>query len=132
MEQYLDVVRGIYERWGRGDFSAGTELYDPHVLLVLRTGFPEAGAYHGLDAIRKYMRDDFLADFADPAIAGEEFFAAGDSVVVRVRQSATGPGSGAPVEMSYYQVWSFRGGSVIRIESIRDRGDALDTVGLRQ
>ncbi|HLM31254.1 MAG TPA: nuclear transport factor 2 family protein, partial [Solirubrobacterales bacterium] len=90
------------------------------------------GAYRGLDAIRKYMTDDFLADFADPAIAGEEFFAAGDSVVVRVRQSATGPGSGAPVEMSYYQVWSFRGASVIRIESIRDRGDALDAVGLRQ
>jgi ketosteroid isomerase-like protein len=76
VEQYLDVVRGIYERWGRGDFSAGTELYDPHVLLVLRTGFPEAGAYRGLDAIRRYMTKDFLADFADPAIAGEEFLAA--------------------------------------------------------
>jgi hypothetical protein len=34
--------------------------------------------------------------------------------------------------MSYYQVWTFRGGSVIRIESIRERDDAFDAVGLWQ
>jgi ketosteroid isomerase-like protein len=36
-----------------------------------------------------------------------------------------------PAEFRYFQVWTFRGGSVIRIESIRDRDDALEAVGLR-
>jgi hypothetical protein len=27
--------------------------------------------------------------------------------------------------MGYYQVWTFRGASVVRIESIRERADAL-------
>jgi ketosteroid isomerase-like protein len=127
----LEIVRQIYERWGRGDFRAGMELYDPYVQLVLRPEFPDAGAYCGPDEIRKYMREDFLADLEGAVIVGEEFLAAGDSVVVRVNQQATGAGSGAPVGMRYYQVWTFRGRSVIRIESIREREEALEAAGLR-
>jgi ketosteroid isomerase-like protein len=125
----VDVVRRIYERWGRGDFRAGVELFDPFVLLVLRPEFPDAGAYCGPEEIRRYTRDHFLADFEDVRITGDEFLEGGDSVVVHVNQQATGPGSGAPVGMRYYQVWTFRGRSVIRIESIRERGDALKAVG---
>jgi ketosteroid isomerase-like protein len=126
----VEVVRQIYERWGRGDFRAGTELYDPYVLLVLRPEFPDAGAYCGPDEIRRYMRDDFLADLQGAVIVGEEFLDAGDSVVVRVYQQATGPASGAPVGIRYHQIWTFRGRSVIRIESIRGRHEALEAAGL--
>ena len=125
----VDAVRRIYERWGRGDFRAGVELYDPYVQLVLRPEFPDAGAYRGRDEIARYMRDHFLADLENAVIVGEEFLEAGDSVVVRVNQQAIGPESGAPVAMRYYQVWTFRGRSVIRIESIREREEALEAVG---
>ena len=125
----VKTVREIYERWGRGDFRAGMELYDPDVRLVLRPEFPDAGVYRGPEEIRRYMRDDFLADFEGAVIVGEEFLDAGDSVVVRVTQRATGAGSGAPVEMRYFQVWTFQGSSVIRIESIREREDALEAAG---
>jgi ketosteroid isomerase-like protein len=124
-QEKVEIVRQIYERWGRGDFRAGAELYDPYVLLVLRPEFPDAGAYCGLDEVRKYMREDFLADWEGAVIAGEEFLDAGDSVVVRVHQQATGAESRVPVAMRYYQVWTFRGRSVIRIESISERAEAL-------
>jgi ketosteroid isomerase-like protein len=125
------AVRRIYESWARGDFRAGNELYDRHVILVLRPEFPEAGPHYGRDAIRKYMKEDFLLDFPDATISAHELLDAGESVIVRVEQSATGPRSGVPVQMRYYQVWTFRGSSVIRIESIMDRGDALEAAGLR-
>jgi ketosteroid isomerase-like protein len=128
--QNVEIVRQIYERWGRGDFRAGGELYDPYVLLVLRPEFPDARAYIGPDEIRRYMRDDFLADLEGALIVGEEFLEAGDSVVVRVNQQATGAGSGVPVGIRYYQIWTFRGKSVIRIESVRERGEALEAAGL--
>jgi hypothetical protein len=32
----------------------------------------------------------------------------------------------------HYQVWTLRGSSVIRIESIREREEALAAVGLRE
>jgi hypothetical protein len=34
--------------------------------------------------------------------------------------------------MRYFQVWTFRGGRVIRIESVKHRRDALRAVGLAE
>ena len=125
----LEAVRGIYERWGRGDFRAGPELYAPDIELVLRPEFPDAGAYRGAEGIRGYMRE-FLRDLEDASITGEEFAEAGDCVLVRVHQQATGPESGLEVAMRYYQVWTFRGHSVVRLESIKTRAEAVEAVGL--
>ena len=129
-EKNVEIIRRIYDGWGRGDFNEGVDLYDRYVLLVLRPEFPDPGPYLGQMAIRGYMRGQFLKDFEDATITGEEFIDAGDSVVVRIRQSASGSASGLPVEMSYYNVWTLRGGSIIRIESIMKREDALAAVGL--
>ena len=129
-EDRVETVRRIYAAWGRGEFGVGTELYDPHVLLVLRPDFPDPGTYHGLEEINHYMRDYFLADLEDAAIIGREFIGAGDSVVVQVDQDVVGPHSGANVVLRYFQIWTFRGDSVIRIESVREREDALAAVGL--
>jgi ketosteroid isomerase-like protein len=52
-------------------------------------------------------------------------------VVVAVRQRGVGRESGAPAELPYFQVWTFRGRAVIRLEQFRDRDDALEAVGLR-
>ena len=77
-------------------------------------------------------RRDFLAEWDGLVIAGEEFIDAGDSVVVRVDQRATGRDSGTPVHAEYFQVWTFRGASVIRIESVSERAEALGAAGLSE
>jgi ketosteroid isomerase-like protein len=125
----VEIVREIYDRWGRGDLRAGVDRYDANVVLALRPEFPDAGEYIGSGEIQKYMHN-FLADLEDVTISGEDFLDAGDSVVVRVNQRATGPSSGATTAIRYYQVWSFRGKTVTRIESIRERADALAAAGL--
>jgi ketosteroid isomerase-like protein len=43
-----------------------------------------------------------------------------------------GSESGAPTDLRYYQVWSFRGGKVIRLENFRERAEALEAAGLRE
>jgi ketosteroid isomerase-like protein len=127
----VEAVRAIYAEWGRGNFRAGNDLYDTHVVLVIRDGFPEAGVYVGRDEIRAYMRE-FLADWTAAVIVAEEILAAGDTVIVAVHQKATGSGSGVPIDMRYWQAWTFRGGVVIRLESIRERSEALEAAGLRE
>jgi ketosteroid isomerase-like protein len=127
----VETMRRIYDAWGRGDFRAGADLYDRHVLLVLNPEFPDAGAYVGPEAIAAYMRD-LLPAWSEFAIEGEEFLDAGDTVVVGVRQVGRGPSSGAVTELRYFQVWTFRGDRVIRIESIRERADALEAAGVRE
>ena len=102
---------------GTRGFPSGHGAVQPYVLLVLRA-FPDAGAYCGPEEIQKYMREDFLADLEGAAMAVRSFSRPETVWSSRVNQQATGAGSGARVEMRYYQVWTFRGASVIRIESI--------------
>src|SRR4051812_49028790 len=96
-------------------------------MLVIREDFPESGVYVGQEEVRGYMQR-FLADWTDAVIEAEEVVSEGDSVAVAVHQRATGSGSGASVDMRYWQVWTFRGAAVTRIESIKGRAEALAAV----
>jgi ketosteroid isomerase-like protein len=131
MPQNVEALRGVYDRWSEGDFRASVDLLDPHVVFVLRPEFPDAGSYLGIDGVARYMRD-FLEPWVLITIEAEEFVDAGDNVIVAVRQRGVGRGSGAATEFRYFHVWSFRGGNVIRLESIRERAEALEAAGVRE
>ena len=88
--------------------------------------------YCGADEVARYMREIFLPEWEGLVIAGDEFLDAGDSVVVHVHQHGTGRQSHAFGELRYFQVWTFRGTSVIRIESVMERADALEVAGLSE
>jgi ketosteroid isomerase-like protein len=128
----VEVLRRVYDDWARGDFRPVAELFDPHVVLVLRQEFPDAGAYHGPEEIATYTRRDLLGSWADFRIEAEDFFEAGDSVVVQIHQRGVGLSSGLATDLRYFMVWTFRGNAIIRIESILDREQALEAVGLRE
>jgi ketosteroid isomerase-like protein len=129
-DENVEMVRRIYGQWAEGNFRAAVELYDPLILLVQGEGFPEQGTYLGLDGIGDYMAT-FLEAWERVTIEALEVFAAGDSVVAKVVQRAIGRESGiVPTEFEYFQVWSFRGGRVIRLDVIRDRDEALRAVGI--
>jgi ketosteroid isomerase-like protein len=128
-QENVEIVRRIYREWGRGNFREGAELFDPHTVLVLRPPFPEAGEYRGPEEIRGYMLG-FLEAWDSAVIKGVDFTAAGDSVLVDVHQQATGIESGIPVDHRYFQVWTFRGDTVVRIESISERREAREAAGL--
>ena len=128
-EEHVETIRGVYERWSEGDFSAGRDLFDPLVVFVMGRGFPEAGTYLGLERVAEYMRG-FLEPWSHITIEVEEIVAAGDSVVAAVSQRGTGGGSGAATELRYFQVWTFRGAKVIRFETFRERTAAFEAAGL--
>jgi hypothetical protein len=49
----VEVVRRVYGEWGRWNFREGAELYDPHVLLVVR---PEFGLASGRGRVLRPCR----------------------------------------------------------------------------
>jgi ketosteroid isomerase-like protein len=130
-QENVEVVRAIYDEWGKGNFKQGFDLYDPLILLVQGEGFPESGPYLGLEGVGRYMRA-FLEAWERVTIAADDLEVIGDTVVAAVVQHGIGKGSGAPAELRYSQVWSFRGGRVIRLDVIRDRAEALEAAGLSE
>ena len=127
----MDALRAIYDEYSRGNFAAGIDLYDPHVVLVTRPDLPDTDRYVGVDSIRAYMRE-FLAPVTDMRWLAEEFLDVENSIVVSTDWHATGKESGLPMEGRYLVVWTFRGRAVIRIEFFAHRADALEAVGMRE
>jgi ketosteroid isomerase-like protein len=130
-QENVEAVRAVYDEWGKGNFRASEDLLDPHVLFILSPGFPEAGTYLGTERMAEYTRN-FLAAWENITITADEFIEAGDSVVVAVHQRGEGRESGTLTELRYFQVWTFRGREVTRIENVRSRTEALEAVGLSE
>jgi ketosteroid isomerase-like protein len=128
----VEVLRAVYEEWGKGNFRAGGDLWDRRVLFLPAPELPDAGEYLGPEGITEFM-GKFLQSWTDYTIAAEEVIEAGDSVVVAVRQRAVGRESGLAADVPReFHVWTFRGRAVIRFEAFRDRAEALEAVGLRE
>jgi ketosteroid isomerase-like protein len=131
-QENVEVARAIYERWREGDFRTSLDAIDPLVLFVHQPPLPESGTYVGIDELVAFMRN-WLESFSHFAIEAEDITdAGGDTVVATVHQRGVGSGSGAETDLRYFQVWSFRGGNVIRLENHRGRAQALEAAGLRE
>ena len=136
----VETLRRVYEGFARGDFRSTLDIYDPHVVLVsayVQLDDPNIswrdveGAYWGVDGLRDYMRK-VLELWSSVTIEAEEIIEAGDSVVAAIRMNVVGRESGVPVELTAFHIWTFRGGSVIRLEVVPTREQALEAVGLRE
>ncbi len=123
----LEVVRSVYAGWAEGDFSASLPLFDDHITLVIDAGVPEGDTYLGLEGVREYM-SRFLDSWEWLRMAGESFEEIGDTVLVEVTQTGVGRGSGAPGEVKYFQLWTFRGKKVVYLETILSEQTAREAV----
>ena len=128
--EHVEAVRAVYRRWSEGDFRASVELLDSNVVLVHHPDL-DVGTYLGRDEVVAYTRR-MLEPWRELTMQAEKIVAAGDSVLVDVFQRGVGTTSGIPTELRYFMLWSFRGPKVIRLESFRDRSEALAAAGLEE
>jgi ketosteroid isomerase-like protein len=87
-------------------------------------------AYVGRDAVIKGSRQ-YWGTWIDYRVEAVEVLDADPSVVVILRESGRGKGSGAPFERSHPQLWTFRDGRIIRWASFQTRAEAVAAAGLR-
>ncbi|HYH60956.1 MAG TPA: nuclear transport factor 2 family protein [Solirubrobacterales bacterium] len=127
-ERAIDIVRRVYEGWEKGDFRAAADLYDEASVFVLSPDFPDSGIYVGSEQMTRYMHD-FLEPWENLKIECLDMFDSGDTVVAEVRQSAQGTRSGADTGFTYFQVWTLRGGMLMRLQNVMRREEALSAIG---
>lgn len=125
----IETLARIYEGWEQGDLAVGVSLFEHNATLVIDPEIPDAGVYVGVDGIRGYTTR-FLDAWESLTISAESLKDVGDTVLVEVKQTGVGRDSGAAVGFNYFQLWTFRGGKVIRLESILREENPLEAVGL--
>jgi ketosteroid isomerase-like protein len=130
-EESVQIVRRIFEGWAVGDFGAGLADLDPDVVFVVRQPFPEAVETTGADGIREYMRR-FLDNWESYAVEARDLQAVGDVVVADAVQRGEGKASRIEMEQEFFMLFTFRGGKIVRVESILERDQAWEAAGLRE
>jgi ketosteroid isomerase-like protein len=96
---------------------------DPEMELHDRPDLPDRTIWHGIDGVRGFFAK--TADSFDPIRwYPEEMTAAGRHVVVRARILATGRTSGTQIEVDEGQLWTFRDGTLVRLQGFPTVDDA--------
>jgi ketosteroid isomerase-like protein len=96
------------------------------------SGLDGRSVWRGREGFVEFLRT-WTEQFEDWSIRVERWIDAGDDRVVALTyQSATGKGSGVPVEMKISQVHELEGGRLARVTNYLSHAEALEAAGLRE
>ena len=127
-----EIVRRGYALYESGDLEGLLALFDSDAELADAGGLgisgTAAGTRRGPEGFLR-ANEEALDAFEDYRIETGEFIEAGDSVVVPVRISGRGRGSGVELDIQLVHLWALRDGKVIRGEVYRTTEEALEAAG---
>jgi|SRR5215204_736534 len=125
-EQNVELVRRIYDIWTREE--SARDLIAADVEYVNPTYAVEPGTLRGRRSF-SLVRDTY----EDFSVRVEGFVdAGGDDVVVLARYTASGRGSGVPLEGEHGYVWTVRDGQAVRFQWFQSHREALDAAGFSE
>ena len=124
----IEVIREVYSRWERGDFTSWEAFTDDYVWKPV-DGF-ESGEYRGLDEISASWRT-WLEAWDGFGIEAEEVLAgSGGRYVVMQLFRGTGKASGLESEERSAAVVTMRDGQIAQLEGFWDADAALRAAGV--
>jgi len=120
----VDQLKGSYAALNRRDIDGTMAVLDEQATWVEHSDMPEAGSYRGRDTIRHFL-EQFLDSWDDFEQHIEEVHAEDDCVLLFIRLTASGRGSGIDVQSRYAHLWEVREGRGVRVDAYYDRESAL-------
>jgi len=123
----VELVRRVYRRWSRGDFSGG-EVFDRAVEFEM-VDWPHPGRARGLEGMRR-MWQATLSAWDDFRAEPSTFIENGQYVVVVNQIRARGKESGAEVGADTATLWKIEAGKVVRLALYWDIAAAFEEAGL--
>jgi uncharacterized protein len=134
-EENVAAVRRLFDAFQTEDFDVvmlDPEIFRDDAEVIPAAEVPGVRTYRGRDGLREFLRT-WTENFDDWSVGYERLIdAPGDRVVALAYQTATGKGSGVPVDVRYGQVFEFEDGRLIRTRFYLDRAEALEAAGLSE
>ena len=128
-QENVEIVRSVFAAFERGDISEMLERSTDD--LTTHRVEPDDAVYHGREGFLQATAD-WIEGFQDWTVTPEEFLGAGESVIVRVHQTARGESSGVAVESHIWFVFEMRGAKIAGLSFHLREAEALEAAGLRE
>jgi ketosteroid isomerase-like protein len=132
-QENVAVVRAQFAALGRGGLEAVTRFWHPDIeWRAIEGALDDVGLIRGESALRRHYQDwiDTVDQLQVEVV--EVIAEVGEQVVVVVRISGRGRGSGVPTSLRYYVVCIIRDGRILSGREYATRDEALEAAGLRK
>jgi|EndMetStandDraft_8_1072994.scaffolds.fasta_scaffold72120_5 uncharacterized protein len=125
----VEVVRKAFDLLNTGDIEGLVDLCDEGFVIDMSERIFNPHVYRGHDGIRR-----FYADVVDAwehyEWNVEDALTSHDAVVAFLHCLGRGRGSGLEIDWRVAWIWTIRDGRGMSLRFYRDRGEALEAVGL--
>ncbi|MEH6433477.1 nuclear transport factor 2 family protein [Massilia sp. DD77] len=129
MSTEVEALKQFYAAINRNDMQAISKDFDPDILRIEPPGFPTAGTYRGIEAVREHVRAG-RETWAEGSCDPEAFFAKGDKVVVfayawvRLKDATDWIGG------RFADGFVFHDGLIVEYRTFVERDEALGWAGI--
>ena len=113
MSDNVEILKGAYAAFARGDLPAFLALLDPEVAWSEASGFPSVGGTHVGPAAVVAVLGRVAAEWDGLTVTPDEFFSAGDRVVVLGETQGRHRATGRPFRSPFAHEWRLRGGRIV-------------------
>jgi uncharacterized protein len=121
-DQNLDLVRGAYEAFSRGDVAGVLAVLADDVEWTVPPPLPQAVEAHGRDEVGRFF-ERLVGIWQDFSVDVEDFVASGDRVCVIGRGSGTVDGK--PAGYGFVHCWKLAGDRAVRFDEYASPGPEL-------
>ncbi|MEP6946386.1 MAG: nuclear transport factor 2 family protein [Acidobacteriota bacterium] len=124
-----ESIRQAYAALNRNDIAGFVKDFDPQIERIEFEGTPNAGVFHGLEAVKAHVRKG-RSTWAEGGCEPERLTVAGDKVVVSVHVRVRLKDQTEWLEGRTGDVFTFRDGKAIQFRTFGDESDAFAFAGL--
>jgi uncharacterized protein len=128
----VDIVKGVYEAFGRGDVPAVLAMMDPKIEWYEAEGnpyMPSGKAWVGPDAVLNNLFKRLGTEWDGFAVHPAAFHDAGGVVVVEARYGGTYKETGKSMNPQVCHVWSVKNGKLTKFQQYVDTAQLRDVMG---
>lgn len=119
-DQNIEVVKGLYEAFARGDVPAVLAGFDENIEWNEAPGMPYGGQYHGPEAVAENVFGPITNDFDGFSVEPEKVLADGELVVVLLTYRGTAKETGKELRMPAAHTWIVRDGKIAKFQQLAD------------
>jgi ketosteroid isomerase-like protein len=123
-------IRGLYERFTRGEMEAAVELIDPDIVVVDAAELPDSQTYRGRTAVAGALRE-LHEMFDGPTVDIQDLRVGPDRAIALLRVHGRGKGGGVPIDADIAHVFLVRDDSIVEMRVFLDHAAALAEAGLQ-
>lgn len=131
MGKNRDIVKALYDAFGRGDVPAVLGAFDPEIQWKEAENFlyADGNPYVGPQAVAEGVFQRIVSDVDNFSVLPERFADGGDTVVAEGRYRGTMKTTGTPVDAQFAHVWQLRDDKVVRFQQYTDTKQWSESAG---